>query len=73
MDFSGGLNFIFFAMSTGSDDDRRMCTSIMISQDLVFENAETFEIDLDLDIDTSGVILDPNVTEVTILDIDSKN
>ncbi len=72
-DYFGGLNFVIFSPTFGSPFPRRDCLFLTIFRDSIYENAETFEIDLNLDIYTSGVILDPDVISVTILDVNGKS
>ena len=70
LDYFGGQNLVFFLASIGS---RRQCISVTVFLDFVYENTETFEIDLGLHVSTSGVILYPDVSQVTILDTDGKS
>ena len=64
-DFSAFLQF--------NDMNRRQCATLMIVNDEALENTESLTIDLvfsSLFTPPSGVILDPNVTTVVILDDD---
>ena len=70
--FEDFTQLVIFEPSAASNDVRRQCFGIFILDDDVYEGTETFEINLILDLSTSGVIIDPPVTEVTILDDDGK-
>ena len=71
--FPSFITFSPFTFSTGGGDVRRMCTMILIFPDNIYENSESFEADLALDVSTTGVTIDPGVIEVVILDDDGKN
>ena len=64
--------FIFFEPSIGSLFSRRQCITTQFFQDNIYENTESFALDLILDSTTTGVLVDPNVTEVFLLDVDGK-
>ena len=65
---------MFFQASTGSLNLRKKCISVTVIHDFMYEKgAEIFDVVLGIDINTSGVIINPNVTQVTIMDSDGKS
>ena len=65
----------FFIFLQFDDMNRRLCATLMIVNDDALENTESLTIDLvfsSLVTPPSGVILDPNVTTVEIVDNDGK-
>ena len=54
---------------------RRDCFNVSITDDNFHENTESFDILLELDTFTpqSGVIVDPSITEIFIIDNDGKS
>ena len=67
--------FILFEPSIGSQSPRRMCIpreNLQFFPDGIYENTESFTFDLRLDMDTTGVMIDPDMTEVFLLDVDGK-
>ena len=53
---------------------RNICFDVFILDDLLYEDVESFNISLELDtfVAQSGIIVDPNLTEIFILDDDGK-
>ena len=64
---------VFFPASPGSPNIRRQYIMVPVFPDFVYESTETLKVDLALDPSTSGFILNPDVSEVAILDNDGKS
>lgn len=63
--------FVFFFASLPGGE-RRFCFDVCINDDLLYEDTESFTVILDLiPIDEqSGILVDPNIAEIKILDDD---
>ena len=65
--------FILFEPSIGSEEfPRRQCITTQFFRDNTYENTESFTLDLRLDSLTTDVLIDPDMTEVFLLDVDGK-
>lgn len=64
--------YIVFEPSTSSETIRRRCFLTKFSPDGVYENTESYAYDLLSDFSTTNVIVDPDVTEVFLMDRDGK-
>lgn len=62
---------IVFERSAGSTSIRRMCFTLSLSLDGVYENTESLAFDLAFDQTTTG-FFDPTSTRIFILDSDGK-
>ena len=54
------------------DVDRNLCLIMELVQDEVYEDTESYAFDLVLDESTTGVFINQSVTEIFILDTNSK-
>ena len=75
-DLSPIFDFQIFAPSLPEEGvTRRSCFNVSITDDNFHENTESFEILLELDIFTPqyGVIVNPSITEIFIIDNDGKS
>ena len=65
--------FILFEPSIGSEEfPRRQCIMTQFFPDNTYENTESFILDLRLDALTTAVMVNPDVTEVFLIDVDGK-
>jgi len=66
--------FIRFVPGLPGETSRRECFDVFITNDMLYENVESFTLILFLDtfVMQSGVIVQPNVTEIFIIDEDGK-
>ena len=64
---------VSFSLSTGSRNIRRNCFNVFLLDDSVYESTESFTLDLVPEANITGVVVNPDVTEVFILDNDGKN
>ena len=57
------------------DEIRNICFDVFILDDLLYEDVESFNISLELDtfVQQSGIIVDPPLTEIFILDNDGRH
>ena len=75
MDYLSTFGFpIFDPINFALDETRNICFDVFIVDDLLYEDVESFSISLELDtfVAQSGIIVDPSLTEIFILDDDSK-
>ena len=75
MDYLSTFDFaIFNPDNFALDEIRNICFDVFIIDDLLYEDVESFNISLELDtfVVQSGIIVQPNVTEIFILDNDGK-
>ena len=63
---------IIFEPSIGSEDVRRRCFSTMFFPDRVDDNIRSYAFDLTLDASTSGGRVNPDVTEIFVIDQEGK-
>ncbi len=64
--FTRPVTFVESSGSTGTI--RRQCVGITLRPDQIYEDTECFFVDLTLRAGVTGVIIDPPVTKVFILD-----
>ena len=64
---------VSFSPSVGSGNIRRRCFNLFLLDDSVYESTESFALDLVPEASTTGVQVNPDITEVFILDNDGKN
>ena len=75
MDYLSTFDFhTFFPNNPALDEIRNICFDVLILDDLLYEDVESFNISLELDPFQiqPGIIVDPSLTEIFILDNDSK-
>ena len=65
---------IFDPNNFALDEIRNICFDVFIIDDLLYEDVESFNISLELDtfVEQSGIIVNPSLTEIFILDNDGK-
>ena len=75
-DFAVDSDFIEFLASEANIDavQRRSCFNVFITDDSISENMESFSLFLELDTSfvQSRIIVQPNVTEISIIDDDGE-
>ena len=75
MDYLSAFDIpIFNPDNFALDEIRSVCFNVFIINDDMYEDVESFNISLELDtfVAQSGIIVDPSLTEIFILDNDGK-